>query len=415
MKKVVVVGAGASGMMAAITAASKGAKVILLEHMDRVGKKILSTGNGRCNYTNTYQSKECYRSDDQSFPWKIIEQFPVQSILKFFDDLGIYPKDRNGYLYPNSDQATSVLDVLRMELERLNIEVRVSTECTDILPTKKGFKITVCSKNGNKKIDADSVILCTGSKAAPKTGSDGNGYTLAKKLGHTLIPVLPALVQLQCKGNYFKSLAGVRVNGSVSLIIDGQNVSQDTGELQLTNYGISGIPVFQVSRYASVALHEKKKVLAVLDFMPDSSYNEVKSLLEKRIKQRPNKSVEQLFVGMFNQKLSTVWLKLCNLDLKKEVGRLTDQDVRAITSMIKEFTTEVLATNSFEQAQICCGGVNTNEIHSSTMESIYVPGLYFAGELVDVDGICGGYNLTWAWSSGYVSGKSAAGSLNNRK
>ena len=264
MRTVAVIGGGASGMMAAVTAAG-GAHVILLEHKDRIGKKILSTGNGRCNFTNIHQEPICYHSENPLFPWGIVEKFNARDAISFFLQLGVYSKNRNGYIYPNSDQASAVLDALRMELRRLNVNLCTGVHCREILPGKKGFRI----RTDKETYRADRVILCAGSKAAPSSGSDGSGYDLAKTLGHRIIPVLPALVQLRCDGSFFKQIAGVRANGTVSVFADGECLARDTGEIQLTNYGISGIPVFQVSRYVSRALYEKKEVEAVLDFMPD--------------------------------------------------------------------------------------------------------------------------------------------------
>ena len=212
-----------------------------------------------------------------------------------FEELGVYAKNRNGYMYPYSDQASSVTEALKMELERLQIDVRLQTECTDIFPRKKGFTLQIVKDGKKGKIYADHVILCTGSRAFPASGSDGSGYDLAKKLGHKIIPVLPALVQLRCEEKFFKSIAGVRVQGTVSIWSENQCLAKDTGELQLTNYGISGIPVFQVSRYAAIALYKKKKVQAILDFMPEFSEDELEKFLIKRAKMRPYKRADQFF------------------------------------------------------------------------------------------------------------------------
>ena len=404
MKNVVVAGAGASGMMAAVTAASEGAHVILLEHKDRIGKKILSTGNGRCNFTNTCQEPICYHSDNPGFPWKIIEKFNAQQVISFFLQLGVYSKNRNGYLYPNSDQASAVLDAFRMELDRLHVEILTETECREIRPGKKGF--TVTTNKGN--IRADRVILAAGSKAAPSTGSDGSGYDLAGKLGHRILPVLPALVQIRCSEKFFKSLAGVRANGSVSIWTEDRCIARDTGELQLTNYGISGIPVFQVSRYASRLLYEKRDVYAVLDFMPDFMHEQMTAFLRARAKTRPEKTTGMFLIGLFHRKLADLWIKLSGISREKTAGELTDEEIMRLARLIKSMKVSVTGTNSFEQAQVCCGGVDTAEVNPDTLESLYVPGLYFAGEILDVDGMCGGYNLTFAWASGYVAGKSAS-------
>lgn len=404
MITVAVVGGGASGMMAAITASQNGAKVILIEHKDRLGKKILSTGNGRCNFTNIHQEPVCYHSDNPDFPWKVIQQFNARSVISFFLQLGVYSKNRNGYIYPNSDQASAVLDALRMEVDRLGIAVQTGVECREIRPGRKGFNILA----DGETIRADRVILCTGSKAAPSTGSDGSGYRLAKKLGHRIVPVLPALVQLRCKEKFFKSIAGVRADGRVSLWVDGQCIAADRGELQITNYGISGIPVFQVSRYAAELLYEQKEVKAVLDFMPDFTEEQMTAFLRTRASARPEKSAEQFLIGLFHRKLSDLWIKLSGIPRDKTAGKLNDMELERITAMVKAFTVSVTETNSFEQAQVCRGGVDTAEVNPETMESKYVPGLYFAGELLDVDGMCGGYNLSFAWASGYIAGREAA-------
>ena len=405
MRTVAVIGGGASGMMAAVTAASEGARVILLEHKDRIGKKILSTGNGRCNFTNIHQEPICYHSEDPMFPWEVVERFNAQAVISFFLQLGVYSKNRNGYIYPNSDQASAVLDAFRMELDRLKVEIRTGVECREIRPGKKGF--TVLTDQG--PVRADRVILCAGSKAAPTTGSDGSGYDLAKMLGHRILPVLPALTALKCEEKFFKSIAGVRANGSVSIWSGGECIAKDTGEIQLTDYGISGIPVFQVSRYASKLLYEKKEMDAVLDFMPDFTKEQTNAFLRARAKTRPDKSAEMFLIGLFHKKLCDLWIRLSEIPRQRKAGELTEDEIARLTSLIKEFRVRVRETNPYDKAQVCCGGVDTREVNPETLESVYVPGVYFAGEILDVDGMCGGYNLTFAWASGYVAGKAASG------
>ena len=406
MRTVAVIGGGASGMMAAVTAASEGARVILLEHKDRIGKKILSTGNGRCNFTNIHQEPICYHSEDPLFPWEVVERFNAQAVISFFFQLGVYSKNRNGYIYPNSDQASAVLDAFRMELDRLKVEIRTGVECREIRPGKKGFTVLT----DQEPVRADRVILCAGSKAAPTTGSDGSGYDLAKKLGHRILPVLPALTALKCEEKFFKSIAGVRANGSVSIWSGGECIAKDTGEIQLTDYGISGIPVFQVSRYASKVLYEKKETDAVLDFMPDFTKTQTDAFLRARAKTRPDKSAEMFLIGLFHKKLCDLWIRLSEIPRQRKAGELTEDEIARLTNLIKEFRVRVRETNPYDKAQVCCGGVDTREVDPETLESVYVPGVYFAGEILDVDGMCGGYNLTFAWASGYVAGKAASGS-----
>ena len=405
MRTVAVIGGGASGMMAAVTAASEGARVILLEHKDRIGKKILSTGNGRCNFTNIHQEPICYHSEDPLFPWEVVEKFNAQAVISFFLQLGVYSKNRNGYIYPNSDQASAVLDAFRMELDRLKVEIRTGVECREIRPGKKGFTILT----DQEPVRAERVILCAGSKAAPTTGSDGSGYDLAKKLGHRILPVLPALTALKCEEKFFKSIAGVRANGSVSIWSGGECIAKDTGEIQLTDYGISGIPVFQVSRYASKLLYEKKETDAVLDFMPDFTKEQTNAFLRARAKTRPDKSAEMFLIGLFHKKLCDLWIRLSEIPRQRKARELTEDEIARLTSLIKEFRVRVRETNPYDKAQVCCGGVDTREVNPETLESVYVPGVYFAGEILDVDGMCGGYNLTFAWASGYVAGKAASG------
>lgn len=408
-RRVIVVGGGAAGMMAAITAAKEGAEVTILEHNERIGKKILSTGNGRCNFTNEYQTPLDYRSDEELFPWKVISRFPYEETMRFFEELGIIGKKKNGGLYPFSEQASAVLDVLRMEVERCKVTVYTGLDVNEIQVTRKGFRVVgITNELGKQTFLGDTLILATGSKAAPKLGSDGSGYTLAKSLGHSMIPVVPALVQLECSENFYKALAGVRVHGKVTMFVDDKAVADDTGEIQLTDYGISGIPVFQVSRFASRGLYEKRKVEAELDFMPDISEEAFETYLKKRISDRPDKKMEMFFIGVFHKKLTQVFLKRADIRPEKEAGMLTKYECKRLVQTVKKFRTAIRATKSFEQAQICAGGVNTKELYAENMESRLVKGLFFAGELVDVDGICGGYNLQWAWSSGYVAGKGAA-------
>ena len=404
MRTVAVIGGGASGMMAAVTAASEGARVILLEHKDRIGKKILSTGNGRCNFTNIHQEPICYHSEDPLFPWEVVEKFNAQAVISFFLQLGVYSKNRNGYIYPNSDQASAVLDAFRMELDRLKVEIRTGVECREIRPGKKGFTILT----DQEPVRADRVILCAGSKAAPTTGSDGSGYDLAKKLGHRILPVLPALTALKCEEKFFKSIAGVRANGSVSIWSDGECIAKDTGEIQLTDYGISGIPVFQVSRYASKLLYEKKETDAVLDFMPDFTKAQTNAFLRARAETRPDKSAEMFLIGLFHKKLCDLWIRLSKISRQRKAGELTADEIACLTDLIKDFRVRIRETNSYDKAQVCCGGIDTREVDPGTLESVYVPGLYFAGEILDVDGMCGGYNLTFAWASGYVAGQAAS-------
>lgn len=407
---VIVVGGGASGLVAAIEAARAGRKVTILEHKDKIGKKILATGNGKCNYTNLLQDSSCYRGEDPSFAWKVFENFGVNETITFFKELGIYPKVKNGYLYPNSEQASSVLDVLRLELKHLKVEIICDEHVTSInsmkdnhLKSKKqDDKFIIKTKNITYK--AHKIILATGGMASSELGSDGSGYLLAKQLGHTLVPPVPALVQLKSNESYFKSLAGIRVQSLIKLYVDDEESVESQGELQLTNYGVSGIPIFEISRYATRALEKMKKVHLLLDFLPNLESEDLYKLLEERISVGNHKNVEELFIGLLNKKLSLVIIKEAKIDLKKQSFKLEKQEINQLVHKIKTFKVTIKEANSFANAQVSAGGIHTNEINCDTMESKIVKGLYIIGELLDIDGTCGGYNLQWAWSSGHLAG-----------
>ncbi len=402
-RKIIIIGGGASGMAAGVMAARAGADVVILEQKERLGKKILSTGNGKCNFTNTNMKASYFRGEDTTIVSKVLEQFGAEDTVRFFQELGIVPKNRQGYLYPKSEQAAAVADVLIMELKRLHVEVRLSTK---VLGIEKRRDFLVKTSEGNLR--GDAVILATGGKASPALGSDGSGYAFAKSFGHSISPVVPALVQLHGKGTFFKNVAGVRVNAEVSIYVDGRRLASDTGELQLTNYGISGIPVFQVSRYAALALQEKAVPTAVLDFMPEYSVEGLCSFFGNRKESNPVKTAEEFLVGMFNKKLIPILLRASGIRGNIPVKDLEEPQLKRLASKCKTFEVEITAVNPFEQAQVCAGGVRTSEIHDTTMESRIVENLYITGELLDIDGICGGYNLQWAWSTGVLAGKSAA-------
>lgn len=399
-QKVMIIGGGAAGLTGGIFAARQGAQVTILEQMDRAGKKILSTGNGKCNLTNRFLDETCYRSENPSFPYKTLKEFGVEKTLEFFEELGIYVKDKNGYLYPNSEQAAAVSDLLKLEAERQKVSLVCRCRVEGIKKTGKGFLIRTSQGN----YQADRVILASGGKAAPVTGSDGSGYVLAQSLGHRLIKPLPALVQLRCVGTYFKQLAGIRTDACVTLLTDQKVLAVERGELQLTDYGISGIPVFQVSRYAAKTLDQGKKVKARIHFLPDKTQKQVEELLGRRRDQMGHKTAEELLMGVFQKKLIAVLLKESGISLSAPAGKLEKRQIGTLAEKICRFETEVVSTNPFENAQVCCGGMDTDQVNPRTMESKAVKGLYLAGEVLDVDGICGGYNLQWAWSSGAIAG-----------
>lgn len=403
-KKIIIVGGGASGLVAAISAARAGADVTILEHMNRVGKKILSTGNGKCNLTNLKQGIENYHGNNPEFVVPIYQQFGVQETLDFFHGLGILTKDRNGYIYPNSEQASSVLDVLRMELDILN--VKIVCECHIKRIAKKENKFLF--DTNLDKFQSDACVMAIGGLAAPITGSDGSGFDFVKSFGHTVLKMVPALVQLQGKQVFFKELSGIRTEGTVELWIDSKYIVQESGELQLTKYGISGIPVMQISRYASMALLAKRKVTAMIDFMPFMNVENLEAYLRNRFQNSKIKTAEESMIGLLNKKLCVVLLKEAKINLNQNAVTITRKQIQILVQKIKSLKVDIINSNPFVNAQVTAGGISTNEIHNETLESQKVKQLYFAGEMIDIDGNCGGYNLQWAWSSGYVAGLHAA-------
>lgn len=409
-RKIIIIGGGASGLVAAICGAREGAGVTIVEHMDRVGKKILSTGNGRCNMTNLDMRPECYRCGQPTFPMKVLEGFTVEQTLEFFRELGIETRSRGGYIYPGSDQASAVLDVLRREVERLGVVLLTGCEVREVSAVEgcrpRDTRFVVKTSQGD--LTADAVILAAGSKAAPNTGSDGSGYELAKGLGHKVIRPLPALVQLRCQGRHYKQLAGIRTEAHLSLYADGSLLAEDTGELQLTDYGLSGIPTFQISRFAARALDVGQKVTVRVDFLPSWPEHEAFERLRERAARLGYKTAEEMMVGLLNRKLAAVLLQAAGIDPAQPAGGLRNKQLSRLLEQLKSYQALVMSVNPFANAQVCCGGVDTRQVDPATMESRCRPGLYLAGEILDVDGICGGYNLQFAWSSGAVAGRNAA-------
>ena len=385
-KRIVIIGGGASGLMAAVMAARNGASVTVLEQNEKPGKKLLATGNGRCNLTNLSQESGCYRGNREEFVWKVIQQFPVMRTISFFSGLGIYTKNRDGWIYPNSDQASSVLQVLLLEAASLKVKLKTREQ---VLTVKKENGIFY-TQTGTWVYESEAVIVACGSPASAIEGSSDTARSIAENFGHTFIPFLPALVPLKGRGSWFSKWAGVRVQAAVTLMLSGKQVCTESGEVQLTDYGLSGIPVFQLSRFAVRGLAESESAMILLDFMPGYEKEGLQKYLEWRWEQCPYKTLQQLLIGLIPDRLIPLVAP-------------AEADLVQTVSFLKEFPVAVRAAAGLAQAQVCSGGVSTDEL-TEFLESTRVPGLYFTGESADVDGRCGGYNLQWAWSSGAVAG-----------
>lgn len=400
MKKIAVIGGGASGLMAAITAAKNGADVTVFEKNDRIGKKILQTGNGKCNYTNLdMDDSYFYSSSDNGIIKKILSKFNEKDTIAFFENLGIVPRNRNGGIYPYPETATAILDVLRMEVERLGIKLSLSNTIDSIKEKGTGFIVN--------STFFDRIIIAAGGKSAPKTGSDGDGYKIAKRFGHKPLKALPALTQLISNEKYFKSISGVRAEAYLSLYIDGRFIKKSHGELQLTDTGLSGICSFELSSLISRGIDSKRKAEVEINFFNDLSKKDFAELLRKRIKLQPERPAELLFTGIFNKKLSLLFLKMAAVSLNKNSGSLNEKELATLSDSVCSFRVVISSVGDFAKSQVTSGGVPLNEVNEN-LESKKKKGLFFAGEVLDVDGICGGYNLQWAWSSGFSAGKAAA-------
>lgn len=403
--KIAVIGGGASGMTAAITAARQGAEVILFEKNDRVGKKLLVTGNGKCNLSNIEFSMDQYYCSNKEKLQKIFDRFSPWDTISFFESMGLMVKEKNKGLYPYSEQASAVLDILRMELTRNKVHVITGAEIEKVIRQDKSV-FEIKDKTGRNYV-FDRLILCSGSGAGLKSAGQ-SGYGIARKFGHRVIPVVPGLAALKSDEKFCKALGGVRCNAKLTLMIDGEPKAEESGEVQFTEYGISGIPVFQFSRQAAYALKDKKEVNVFTDFFRDQTEQSFPFFVRLRYESSKEKTLEDFLTGTLNKKINMVLIKRSGLKPGMTAEEAGYEKILQLMQMSRKFPIHIYDVNTMDNAQVCAGGVDLEEIDLS-MESLLVPGLYFAGEIVDVDGKCGGYNLQWAWSSGYVAGMSAAG------
>ena len=401
--EIAVIGGGASGLMAAITAKKSGKEVIILERKDRILKKVLITGNGRCNITNVNANISNYFGKNISSVENILNRFTPQDTMDFFNELGIVCNEENrGKVYPLSGQASSVVDALRFEAEKLGIKIETEFYVRKI--EKDGFKFKIYSED-KKKIEAGRVILAAGGQSYPELGSNGSGFELAKELGHSVTKLSPSIVQLKTEKYQVKGLQGIKTDVAVTAYGDNKKICTYDGELLFTDYGISGNVVFNIS----FVMPLYKNVDFEIDFMEKFDYNELYEMLKERKRILSHLTMENYFNGMINKKLGQFLSKVSGIEkLSKPVKDLNDSDIRKLCTVLKKYRVKILETTGFKNAQVTAGGVSLDEVNIETLESKIVKGLYFSGEVLDVYGECGGFNLQWAWASGYIAGKNVA-------
>ena len=406
----IIVGGGASGLVAAITAKDFGIDVAIVEGTDRVGKKILTTGNGRCNISNNCIKPPFinYHSSNSDFQFTALDKLSLEDTKNFFLSLGLpIVALPTGKLYPQSLQASSVVDILKMAIEDRNIPLYTNCKIKNIHKGKI-FKLSTSSEE-YKLFTANKVILACGGKTAPKTGSDGTGYNIAKSLGHSITSLVPGIVQLKLDYPHLKALSGVKFDGYVTLIINDEVVKKDFGEILFTDYGISGPPILQISALASQSTFVKKQTEVVVDLLPSYSKDELQDFLECHFAVLSHRPIINALVGVIHKKIIPILLKECGItNLQMPCYELSWKEKMKLVNTLKSWKFTCIGTNDFNQAQVTVGGVNTKDIDYNTLESKLVPNLYFCGEILDVHGDCGGFNLQWAWSSGYTVATSIA-------
>ena len=413
---IAVIGGGASGMIAAITAADNGAEVTIFEHMPRMGRKLLLTGSGKCNISNTDMDMSHFHGSDTGLIEKVMNRCTSKDTLAFYESLGLFVKERKGYLYPYCEQASAVVDILRFAIRDRGIDVHTETDIRRIEKQKQSNDRTLEDKfvivTANARLTFDRVILCCGSSANRNTGSDGSGYEIAKNFGHTLVKPLPALTYLVCEEDFYPSIAGIRTRAAISVMARDESgwqcLGTEDGELQLTKTGISGVCVFNLSYLAVKSLDKHYRVRAEIDLLPDIPEGEMTDFIKKRIGNISDRPLEEMFIGLLAKPLGILIMKRCSLDLKRSCGSLDDTEITNICRTVKCFETFIKGSGDMDSSQVAQGGVSLSEVRDN-LESRLVSGLFFAGEILDVNGDCGGYNLQWAASSGMVAGREAAG------
>ena len=397
-----IIGGGASGMAAALAAAENpNAEIVLMERQARVGRKLQATGNGRCNLTNLHASKGGYHGDDAAFSEYAIRNFGPEAALDWFRSLGLFTvAEDSGRVYPYSDQANSVVDVLRFALEKPNITVKLGFEAEKVKKTGNGFRV----ESKEETLECDKLIIACGGLAGTKLGGTMSGYKLLRSLGHKCTKLRPTLVQLKSSWGGVAGLKGGRANCHAAIYHDGEKVSESTGELQFTEYGLSGPVIFEISRDVCQGAGEWT---CRLDFLPEISPDALKTELLRR--KNTHLPASELLTGILHNRLGRVLTQAAGISANRQISALSDYELEQAVRAVKGFDVGLTEPMGMDSAQVTAGGILTKEFDAATMESRIVPGLYACGEVLDIDGDCGGYNLQWAWSSGRLAGAHAGG------
>jgi len=408
MDKVIIVGGGAAGMMAAIFAARNGHQVTLLEKNDKLGKKLFITGKGRCNFTNACDGEDLIKSivTNGKFLYSAFCKFSNYDVMGFFDTLGLkYKVERGNRVFPTSDRASEVIAVLTKELERLAVKVLLNAEVMNITAKNDIFQSVVYRNTAGKivKLYADKVILATGGNSYQSTGSNGDGYRFAKALGHTITSLRPALVPLIVAEEWEKQLQGLSLrNVSVSIMNGGKQLFADFGELLFTHFGVSGPTILSASSSITSVIR-KKNLKLVIDLKPALSDEKLDERILRDFEEEKNKAFKNALDKLLPKKLISVVVELSGISPEKKVHSISRQERKQLVQLLKNFTMTITGVRGFNEAIITQGGVDVREISPATMESKLVKGVYFAGELIDVDAVTGGFNLQIAWSTAYVA------------
>lgn len=393
-------------MIAAITASRSGADVTIFERNDRIGKKLLATGNGQCNLTNLNCDRSHFHGEDPDFVIEVFKSFTINDTLNFFNSLGALTISENdGRTYPRTYQASTILDVLRFELESCGVTVKTQTPVVSIKNNRSGLTL----QTADTHFASDTIIIACGSRAAPRLGGTTNGIDILKSLGHRATATFPVLVPLKTDFLHSRHLKGTKVLANSTLLINDKSIAIEYGEVLFTEYGLSGPPVIQLSILANSALQQNKNVKCTIDLFPDKTHAELEEHLYKRFTNKPTVSIDTALIGFIHKRLiSSVITESGIADLKKKSCTVDDKNISQLAETVKNWTFPISGSLSWNDAHVCAGGIKTSEFNNVTMESRLVKGIFASGEVLDITGDCGGYNLQWAWSSGVVAGRLAA-------